>query len=439
MKHIILLFSLVIVQLSFSQTKVFKMNIKAPIDARSNRYTKLALQNAKEVNADLILIEMDTYGGAVNDADSIRKRFLDCETPIYVFINKNAASAGALISIACDSIYMTSGANIGAATVVNGDDGSKAPDKYQSYMRSMMRSTAEANGRDPKIAEAMVDENLAVDSVSQAGQVITFTTSEAIENGFCEAQVESIEELLKRVKIDDYEIIEYKENWEEAVINFFLNPAISGILILIMMGGIYFELQSPGIGFPIAAAILAAICYFTPFYMNGLAANWEIVVFVVGLILIILEVFVIPGFGIAGIAGITLTLASLFLVMVENVNFDFTYVPTQRINESLIIVSLSMICSMLLILFGAKQLAKSETFKRITLSNTMDKADGFVSNDMGELIGKTGEVHSDLRPSGKINIEGKLHNAEARNNFIEKGKTVKVIGMDTSTLIVKEV
>jgi len=438
MKNILFLISLFIFQLSFAQTKVFKMEIKAPIDPRTNRYTELALEKAEEKKVDLIFVEMDTYGGAVNDADEIRQRFLDCETPIYVFINKNAASAGALISIACDSIYMTKGANIGAATVVNGDDGAKAPDKYQSYMRSMMRSTAEAKGRNPKIAEAMVDENLKVDSVSQAGQVITFTTSEAIENGFCEAEVSNIEEILERSNIDDYEIIEHQENWSEKVIQFFLNPAISGVLILIMMGGIYFELQTPGVGFPIAAAILAAIFYFTPFYMNGLAENWEIVVFVVGLILIGLEVFVIPGFGIAGILGLVFTLSSLFLVMINNVDFDFTFVSTNDINKSLLVVCLSLLGAMTLIFVGAKQFAKTKAFSKITLTENMSKEEGYVSNQINEMMGKMGESHTVLRPSGKIKVGNKLYDAEARNSFIEKGKSIEIIGMDTSTLIVKE-
>src|SRR5690606_33842738 len=120
-------------------------------------------------------------------------------------INSDAASAGALISIACDSIYMAPGATIGAATVVDGQ-GQKAPDKYQSYMRSIMRATAEENGRDPKIAEGMVDEALVIEGVKQAGQVITFSTNEAIAHGFCEARVASISEILERNNIDQYTI-----------------------------------------------------------------------------------------------------------------------------------------------------------------------------------------------------------------------------------------
>ena len=162
------------------KTRILFGEIKSNIDPRTNRYSKLLIEEATNYNYDLVIIEMDTYGGAVNDADDIRTRILDFNKPIYVWINKDAASAGALISIACDSIYMSSGASIGAATVVSGD-GTQAPDKYQSYMRSIMRSTAEAKGRDPKIAEAMVDQDIKVDSISQEGKVITFSTKEAIE------------------------------------------------------------------------------------------------------------------------------------------------------------------------------------------------------------------------------------------------------------------
>ena len=191
------------------KTKILIGEIKQNIDPRINRYTKLFLEEALEKDIDIIIIEMDTYGGAVNDADDIRTMILDYKKPIYVWINKDAASAGALISIACDSIYMSSGASIGAATVVTAD-GAKAPDKYQSYMRSIMRSTAEAKNRDPQIAEAMVDEDIQVDSISKEGKVITFSTNEAIEFGFCEAELNSIEEILKRNKIENYNIEKFE-------------------------------------------------------------------------------------------------------------------------------------------------------------------------------------------------------------------------------------
>ena len=213
------------------ETKVLVGEIKSNIDPRTNRYTKLLLEEASEKEYDIIIIEMDTYGGAVNDADDIRTRILDFEKPIYVWINKDAASAGALISIATDSIYMSSGASIGAATVVTGD-GTQAPDKYQSYMRSIMRSTAEAKGRDPKIAEAMVDEDIEVDSISAEGKVITFSTQEAIKFGFCDAELNSIEEILERQNINNYNITKYELGSTEDIISFFLNPVVSSVDIV---------------------------------------------------------------------------------------------------------------------------------------------------------------------------------------------------------------
>ena len=278
---------------------------------------------------------MDTYGGAVNDADDIRTRILDYKKPIYVWINKDAASAGALISIACDSIYMSSGASIGAATVVTGD-GEQAPDKYQSYMRSIMRSTAEAKGRDPKIAEGMVDEDLQVDSVSQEGKVITFSTSEAIKYGFCDAELNSVEEILKRQNINEYEISNFQLSSSENIISLFLNPFVSGILLLLIFGGLYFELQTPGVGFPIIASITALLLYLIPYYLNGVAENWEIVLLFLGIILIAVEVFVIPGFGVFGILGLFTSIGSLILIMLNNDLFDFTFVVSGDIVLSLI-------------------------------------------------------------------------------------------------------
>ena len=334
---------------------------------------------------------MDTYGGAVNDADDIRTMVLEFEKPIYVFINKDAASAGALISIATDSIYMAPGSSIGAATVVTAD-GQAAPDKYQSYMRSMMRSTAEANGRDPRIAEAMVDETIEIDSISTEGKVITFSTSEAIKYGFCEAQVKNIDELLQRAGVSDYELINYKLDSTNKVIAFFLNPFISGILILVILGGIYFELQTPGVGFPIFAALIALVLYFIPYYLNGLAENWEIALFFVGLVLIAVEIFVIPGFGVAGILGISFTLSSLVLVMLNNDAFDFSFVEADAIFLAISTTIAGLIGSFILIFVGGVRLADSNLFKRVALQEVQDRSEGFTAASFRKetLLGQTG-------------------------------------------------
>lgn len=417
--------------------KVFLMKVDSEIDPRTNRYTKLGLEEASQINADLVILELDTYGGAVNDADDIRTRILEFDKPIYAFINKDAASAGALISIACDSIYMTAGASIGAATVVVAT-GEAAPDKYQSYMRSMMRSTAEANGRNPKIAEAMVDQNLEVDSISPKGEVITFSTSEAIKYGFCEAQVSSISDIVKRNNIENYEVIKYELPLSERIIKVFLNPFISGILIMIIIGGIYFELQTPGVGFPLAAAIMAATLYFIPYYLNGMAENWEIITFIIGLSLIAMEIFVIPGFGIAGISGIILTVGALVLVMINNDFFDFSFVKDTALSSALATSLIAIITAFILLFFAGLRLTNTKMFKKIALIDTQDHDKGFTSDFKSKsFVGETGSTYTRLRPSGKIMIAGQLLDAYTRGEFIDKDKEVIVIEQTGTSLKVR--
>lgn len=417
--------------------KVFVMEIEAEIDPRSNRYTKLALDEATRIGADHILLELDTYGGAVNDADEIRKRLLEYPKPVYVFVNKNAASAGALISIACDSIYMASGANIGAATVV-GADGQAAPGKYQSYMRSIMRSTAEANGRNPHLAEAMVEAS--VDSTLSAGQVLTLTTSEAIKYGFCEGQANSIADVLEKLNLQDAEIIRYELSTTDKIIALFLNPFVSGILLLAIMGGLWFELQTPGVGFPLLAALVAGTLYLTPYYLNGLAEHWEILLFLMGMILIGVEVLVIPGFGVTGVSGIILVFLSLILIMVNNQAFDFTFVSSNDIMKSLFSVVVGMVGAVVVIVLSWNRVLGSRAMKGLVLHTTFQSEEGYRSaNSATHLVGKAGVAHTRMTPTGRVMIEDTLYDAQARDGFIEKGEAIVVIDQSTFSLRVKKV
>ncbi|QDH79441.1 nodulation protein NfeD [Echinicola soli] len=420
--------------------KVYVLEIQDNIDPRMNRKVQMALEEATSIEADILLIHMDTYGGAVNDADDIRTMLLEAKIPTISFIDKDAASAGALISIACDSIYMAPGASIGAATVVMGGSGEAAPDKYQSYMRSMMRSTAEANGRDPKIAEAMVDERIEIEGITTEGSVITFSVSEAIKNGFCEAEVSSIDDAIKQFGVQDYELIEYEMSIVEQIISIFLNPAISGFLILIIIGGIYFEIQTPGVGFPIAAAVTAVILYFIPYYLTGLAENWEIIVFVLGIILLALELFVIPGFGVAGILGIACILAGLTLGMLPNDAFDFSFVPSGELFVAVVTVILATVVAIGGIFMLAPKVNEWQAFSKITLATTQKKEDGYTSfwysND---LLEKQGTAHTRLMPSGKVLIDEEIYDAHSRGEFIDRGAKIKVISTEGTSLTVKKI
>lgn len=422
-----------------NQKKVFTFAIDQDIDPAMNRRVKLALEQAEALQVDVILIEMDTYGGAVTDADEIRTRILESKIPVYVFINKDAASAGALISIACDSIYMAPGASIGAATVVNGADGAAAPDKYQSYMRSMMRSTAEATGRNPQIAEAMVDEKLVVPGLSDAESVITFSVSEAIKNGYCEGEYASQKAILEAQNLQSAQVIAYEEKTVDSIISFFLNPAVSGLLILLIIGGIYFELQTPGVGFPLALAISAALLYFIPYYLNGLAENWEILAFVIGIILLVVEFFVIPGFGVFGVAGIVLTLGGLVLGMLPNEALDFEWVPSSQLFSALLTVILAALAAVGLVFWLTPKVNEWGAFKHLTLATTQDRSQGYTASVYSEsLIGKIGTVHSRLRPSGKVELDGEIFDAYSRGDFLEKGQAIEVISTEGTSLRVKK-
>lgn len=416
---------------------VFVLEIRQDIDARMNRRTELALKEAADLQADYVMIDMNTYGGAVYDANDIRSRILRFEKPVFVFINDNAASAGALISIACDSIYMAPGASIGAATVVTAD-GQAAPDKYQSYMRSIMRSTAQETGRNPLIAEAMVDEQIEIDSITKSGQIVTFSTEEAIKYGFCEGEVRSIEEALQQAGISDYKIVRHELSGTEKIISFFINPVISGILILIILGGLYFELQTPGIGFPLVAAFVALILYLTPYYLNGLAANWEIIMFFLGVGLLALEIFVIPGFGIAGISGITFMVGSLVLVMLNNDTFDFSFVNAGEIFKAVATALGGIMAGALFIFFSGARLINSNVFNRVALTSVQDSTAGYTSNFREtNMTGKKGVAFTDLRPCGKVMIEGDLYESCTRGEYIEKQTEVVVFDETGSTLKVK--
>ena len=445
---------------SYSQeeekTIVYKYDIRKVIAAPVWRTTKMSLKEATETGADYILIHMNTYGGQVDLADSIRTALLNYSKPVIVFIDNQAISAGALISIAADSIYMRPGGSIGAATVVS-QTGEQVPDKYQSFMRGMMRSTAEAHGkkqkvengdttwvwhRDPEIAESMVDPKVYVAGVSDTGSVLTLTTLEAIELGFCEGQAANIPEVLKLAGIEDYEIVEFNPGGLEKLIQFFINPVVSGLLIMIIIGGIYFELQSPGVGFPLIAAMAAALLYFAPLYLEGLAANWQVILFIAGLVLVGVEIFAIPGFGVAGVLGIAGIVAGLTFGMIDKIVWKFGPSP-DGIREAMTaftIVILSIFIAFIGSLWASKKLFTSNRLLgRLALQKVQNTSEGYIGVDSVQqklLIGLAGVAHTVLRPSGKVMINNEIYDAKSEIGYIEKGDKVRVVKDETGQIYV---
>ncbi len=430
---------------------IYKIDINTEIGSTSRIYLKRGMEEANQLHADAILLHMNTYGGHVDAADSMRTAILYSPIPVYVFIDNNAASAGALISIACDKIYMRKGANIGAATVVD-QSGSAMPDKYQSYMRSMMRSTAEAHGqdtiisqrgdttfkwvRDPLIAEAMVDDRVIVPNLIDSGKVLTFTAGEAQHWGFCDGIAETPDEVItQHLGFTDYDTKTYKPNWLDKLKGFLTNPIFQSILISIIIGGIYFELQTPGMGFPSIAALIAAILYLTPLYIDGLAANWEILIFLIGLILIALEVFVIPGFGVAGILGIILVAGGLVMSLLDNTNFDFQGVSTKQMNESVLTVVAGLVLGFVLMIWISNRIGRKGMFRHVALQTDLE--DAAAAPDLRDLIGQQGVTTTILRPSGKVEIDGEVYDGISEIGFIEKGKRVVVVRYENAQVYVE--
>ena len=379
---------------------------------------------------------MDTFGGLVDAADKIRNTLLDANVTTATFIDKNAASAGALISIATDSIYMASGSSIGAATVVGGD-GQQADEKMQSYFRSIMRSTAESKNRDPRIAEAMVDERIEVEGVSEEGSLLTLSTSEAVNLGFVNGEATSISDVQEKMGWAGQPVVNMEERWQESILRFLSSPVLTSLFMMMMLGGLYFELQSPGVGFPGAVAMIGALMFFAPHFILGLASIWELMFIIAGVTLIIVEIFVLPGFGIPGILGALLLLFGLFSSLVGNVGFSFP--ELDQLGGPIWTMAMTLIIGILLIVSLARYLPQNRAFSKLILATSTDTQSGYSSfQEREDITGKEGIALSALRPAGTVLIDDRRFDVVTEGDFIEKGAKIKVVSSSTSTIKVRK-
>jgi len=431
---------------------IYQINIQTEINTTSRIYLNNGLKEANELNANAILLHLNTYGGTVVDADSMRSAILYSPIPVYVFIDNNAASAGALIAIACKKIYMRRGANIGAATVVNGNSGEAMPDKYQSYMRSIIRSTAESHGkemiivgkdttyrwvRDPLIAEAMVDERISIPNVVDSGKVLTFTAQEALKYRYCDGIAESVPEVITRyLGYDDYQLIEYEPTFYDNLKGFLMNPAFQSILIMIIIAGIYFEFQSPGFGFPAIAAIIAAVLYFTPLYLDGLAQNWEIIIFIAGILLVLFEILVFPGHGVSLILGVILVSVGLVFALLDNDYFTFEYVRMADVSRAVLTVFSGIILGIVIVVWLSSRIGEKGMFRRIALTTDLAESDS-ADRKIYSIVGKTGKAMTVLRPSGKVIVDNEVYDAVSNQGFIDSGTIVTVVKFENMQVYVE--
>ncbi len=422
---------------SDSSKRVFIIPIEREIDMTAVRQFRSATREAHETGADLIIVRMNTFGGALDAADSIRSGLLRETLPTVAFIDRNAASAGALIALACDSVFMSPGASMGAATVVN-SSGEPMPEKYQSYMKTIMRATAEQHGRhicgsdsgawrrNPDMAAAMVHPDTA----------LAFTASAALEAGFADGITPDIPHVLEQLNMPDAEVTVYESGTAEAILGFLSSAAVRAMLVMFIIGGIYMEMHTPGLGFAAAVAAVATVLYFMPMFASETLPAWVLILFIAGVVLIALEIFVIPGFGITGVTGIIAVAASLAGAAVSSdsvTGFDMA-----SAGNALITVGAGSAMAVALVLYLTSSHGPKFLRRHSELSAELNSSDGFIGVDMSpvEYIGQEAVTQTDMRPSGKIMIGETAFDAVSTGGFIAAGQKVRIVKYENAQLYV---
>ena len=419
----------------FSQKKVFLVDITGEIDPRMAPYISRVVSDAENDGAEAIIFKINTFGGRVDAATQIKDAIIGSRLLTIAFINNRAISAGSLIALSCRKICMVPGSSIGAATVVD-QSGQKQSEKYQSFMRSEMRSTAERNGRRTDIVQGMVDENIIVPGINDHNQLITLTSDEAKKYGIADTLVYNLNDCLSAFGLRDAQIIKVSSNWAEDLVGFLNQPLISSILIMLGLVGIFAEIKSPGFGFPVIIGVISLLLFFGSSYILQLASIINIVLFIIGIILLLLEIFVIPGFAITGVIGIILIIGSIFLSLIGN---NLPFWDSGAVSKAIIQLSASLLFAFILIYILAKFLPKSSAFSRLVLSNEEKADQGFVSYpSIKELMGMEGIALTTLRPAGSAEFNGQKYDVVADWEYIPKGNKVKVIRVEGIKVVVKE-
>lgn len=419
---------------------VYVLDLNDEVDAKMWMQTRRALDEAKDAGADLLLVHINTYGGAVDAADSIRTALLRTTIPTVAFVDTNAASAGSLITLACDSVYMAPGGSYGASSVVN-QAGEIMPDKYQSYMKSIMRATAQSHGkvwsdadsawawrRDPAIAEGFVNPD----------SVITLTPEEAMAVGYAEGKASTIDEVIGHHIDGDYRIERFESTATDHIIGFLASAGVRAILIMLILGGIYFEMQTPGLGVAGGVAFVAAVLYFLPTIVTGTMAPWVVVAFIIGIVLLAMEIFVIPGFGICGVAGILAILAAIVGGMLNTDSINGVYAVD--FTHAIAISAIGLVLAVATVAYLTSRHGPRWARRIATLETDLRVSEGYIGVDtaMARYVGKEGVAVTDMRPAGKINIDGDEFDAVSLSGYVDAHTKIKAERFENAQLYVRK-
>ena len=426
---------------------VYRVPIEGTIDLGLPPFIQRTLEDAESNEATAVIFDINTFGGRVDAATQIKDAILGADILTIAFINRRAISAGALISLSCEKIYMTGGGLIGAATAVD-MTGKKGSEKVISFMREEMASTAEKRGRSKEIARGMVDEELTfthlviggdsikVDDIEgrKDGKLISLTTEQALKYKIADGTAENMEALLDSLGYSSVQTIETTENWSEAIVRFLTNPVVASLLTTFGFLGILFELQSPGWGIPGFVGLACLILSLSASYIAQLATMSDMLFVLTGLALILLEVLVIPGFGIAGLGGIGLMIYGLYLLLLPDIP-----VSEEVLGQAMDGFLIGLVGAVIGVVLLAKLMIKTKFWEQLTAPDTQKKEDGY-SNTLGweSLQGETGIADTDLHPSGWVRVKDQRIFVVSEGEFIEEGKEIKILSVDGNRVLVRE-
>jgi membrane-bound serine protease (ClpP class) len=403
-------------------------------------YTERVIREAEQANAVVLIWDIETPGGRVDAAVMMRDYILESSVLSVAFVDRRAWSAGALISLGNDLIIAAEGSSIGAATPVTIGGGQMQPveEKVVSALRGEFRAAAEATGRSAAVAEAMVDADLAVGGIIESGRLLTLTGREAVAAGIAEARVANRAALLELLGVTGQPVVEVGQSWAESLVRILTSSAVSGLLMTLGLLGIFFELTTPGFGWAGAMGIGALVLFFTGHLLVNLAGSEEILLFVLGLALLGVEIFLIPGFGILGIVGILAVGAALTLALV-NLDVSLELSPL-GLHGALMRVALSLAATLVLSILLLKLAPRTALGRSLVLSEVLAAGPSIAESSVLSIrAGDNGVALTDLRPFGKARIGERRTEVVAESGFVPKGSPLRVTRVSENRIEVRAV
>ena len=412
---------------------VYRITVSGVVENGLAPYVARSLREAEAQGAVAAILDMDTPGGRIDAAERIADAVRGSRIPVYAYVNPRAYSAGALIAIASNGIYMRPGAVIGAATPVDGQ-GTKASEKMVSAMRAEFRSLAEQRGLDPKLAEAMVDENVEIPGVVRKGQLLTLSTKEAVRLGFAKGQVADESELLTAIGHPHAQIIAAEPNWAEGVVGFLTNPLVAPLLLSLGILGLAFEIKTGAFGIGGILSLVSLSLFFGSSLILGLAGWEEVLLLGLGAIALAVEIFILPGFGVAGVLGVLAIVTSMVLAMIGR------HPSTGDVAQALAVLGASLFITLAVIYAWLRHLPNSGRFSGLLLRGAVHKSQGFVSApNRGDLVGRDGVAVTDLRPSGTARVGEERLDVVTEGEYVPQGSRVQVVQSDGYRHVVRAV